>query len=286
MPEDDLTPETLETWIGDYVCSNRRMQRLVETSINVLAEQDRRLYNLIHRYSRSEDVRPDRSQQTRRTRQTRDARHTRQTNLDNYLRPTSNMFAGARVVGQQPPRAWTTSPNNFNFVNPFPSTLPRSPLFVPNDFLNPVAVRPTEEQIAAATHRVTYGSIPSPLNTSCPITQTEFLSDDNVVEILHCHHVFSESAFNQWFRQNVHCPLCRYDIRNYSMAPSPNDTSTTDVTSASQTPASSPVNPQLDLFAQVTRFLQAGLSNSAHNMPFDSSGNLTFSYNLDIQGPD
>jgi hypothetical protein len=285
MSQDDVAPETLETWIGDYVDSNRRMQRLVEMSLNTLAEQDRRLYNLIHRYSRSDTAENTReTRQMRQTRQTRQTRETRQSNLDNYLRPTSDLFAGARVVGQSP-RVWRAPPTNLNFINPFPTSLPTNPLFAPNDFLSPVLVRPTETQIAAATRRVRYSSVANPLNTACPITQTEFLSTDNVVEILHCHHVFSESAFDQWFQQNVQCPLCRYDIRNHPIITSGATHATSTTSVADVTP---PIQsaPSPAIFNQITRLLQAGLVNSGPYMPTDSSGNITVSYNVDIQGPD
>jgi hypothetical protein len=28
-----------------------------------------------------------------------------------------------------------------------------------------------------------------------------------------CHHTFHKSCIDTWFQENVHCPVCRHDIR-------------------------------------------------------------------------
>jgi hypothetical protein len=80
-------------------------------------------------------------------------------------------------------------------------------------FFGPVEVYPTPSQIEAATRRVRYGDIISPLNRSCPISMDTF-DDDNMVTIIrHCRHIFTSDHLNTWFRSNCRCPVCRYDIR-------------------------------------------------------------------------
>lgn len=36
------------------------------------------------------------------------------------------------------------------------------------------------------------------------------------MRIIHCGHIFTEENLRRWFQTNYHCPLCRYDIRQYS----------------------------------------------------------------------
>lgn len=84
------------------------------------------------------------------------------------------------------------------------------------DFFAPVSVNPTDSQIAAATRTVFYRDIVSPMNDRCPISLEQFNDDDRVIVIRYCNHVFSRNAINNWFRTNCLCPVCRYDIRDFS----------------------------------------------------------------------
>ena len=84
-----------------------------------------------------------------------------------------------------------------------------------SDFLNPVIVRPSREQITLATELGPYQDMENPINTSCPITLRTFQSNDNVYRIKHCGHIFSKNELDNWFLENTKCPVCRYDIREY-----------------------------------------------------------------------
>jgi uncharacterized Zn finger protein (UPF0148 family) len=53
------------------------------------------------------------------------------------------------------------------------------------------------------------------LNLSCPITLERFESNTEVLQILGCNHIFNPNSLQQWFQNNVRCPICRYDIRDY-----------------------------------------------------------------------
>ena len=46
---------------------------------------------------------------------------------------------------------------------------------------------------------------------------------EQVFQIKHCGHNFRENALRNWFRTNVRCPVCRYDIRDYSISDSSGD---------------------------------------------------------------
>lgn len=110
--------------------------------------------------------------------------------------------------------------------------IPNFPLFsMPSldeqfqSFQENVIVRPTPEQIRIATRLVNYRDIENPINTRCPISLEPFQTDTIVTEILHCNHLFIPDTFNQWINLHVQCPVCRYDIREYTI-PSPRSQNT------------------------------------------------------------
>ena len=84
------------------------------------------------------------------------------------------------------------------------------------NFMTPVIVRPTLEQINSSTTSSTFDSIENPMNSTCPISTVEFRNDDIVTKILYCGHVFLKIELENWFRSNTRCPMCRYDIRTYN----------------------------------------------------------------------
>ena len=77
-----------------------------------------------------------------------------------------------------------------------------------------VVVRPTTQQISAATRELQFSEIVEPSNTRCPITQQDFNPNDTVIQIRHCGHIFHSQQINRWWQRNVHCPVCRHDIRD------------------------------------------------------------------------
>jgi len=81
--------------------------------------------------------------------------------------------------------------------------------------LQDVIVRPTQEQILGATEIISFDENMSNNNTNCPITLEPFIHGEHICRIKHCSHLFKRSALNDWFRRNVRCPVCRYDIRDY-----------------------------------------------------------------------
>ena len=79
-----------------------------------------------------------------------------------------------------------------------------------NQFLQPVVVRPTAEQIAQNT---TVGRLVSDIDQSCAICQDTLTSDQDGRKLNACGHWFHVSCIDTWFERNVHCPVCRHDIR-------------------------------------------------------------------------
>uniref|UniRef100_A0A6C0HT30 RING-type domain-containing protein n=1 Tax=viral metagenome TaxID=1070528 RepID=A0A6C0HT30_9ZZZZ len=83
------------------------------------------------------------------------------------------------------------------------------------NFFQNVLIRPTREQINNATELITYNANLENISQTCPITLDEFQDGDIIRQIKHCRHVFHERSIQNWFRTNVRCPVCRYDIRDF-----------------------------------------------------------------------
>lgn len=79
-----------------------------------------------------------------------------------------------------------------------------------DQFLQPVVVRPTAEQINANT---TVGSLVSETETACAICQDTLTSDQEGRKLNACGHWFHKPCIDTWLSGNVHCPVCRHDIR-------------------------------------------------------------------------
>jgi len=84
-------------------------------------------------------------------------------------------------------------------------------------FFEPILIFPTASQIEAATRRVLYRDIVSPINNSCPISMDNFNDNETVTIIRHCGHIFNSDELTTWFQSNCRCPVCRYDIRNFNI---------------------------------------------------------------------
>ncbi len=86
-----------------------------------------------------------------------------------------------------------------------------------SQFLNTqVTVRPTQEQIDNAVETLAFSDLSGNTQTICPIDMTEFSNDDDIMRIRHCGHIFREENLVRWFETHVACPVCRYDIREYT----------------------------------------------------------------------
>lgn len=113
-------------------------------------------------------------------------------------------------------------PNNLNenniYTRHFIIRNPSAYSFFNNDdadFLTPIVIRPTQEQINNATEECIFSSIEDPPNSSCPISLVPFQNNDLVYKIKQCGHIFFKNQLENWLHENTKCPLCRYDIRDY-----------------------------------------------------------------------
>ncbi len=79
--------------------------------------------------------------------------------------------------------------------------------------LQPVIVRPTAEQISTGSEII---QISSP--EVCSICQDLMNSSDSVRRLRVCQHTFHQGCIDTWYGRNVHCPICRHDIREQNLS--------------------------------------------------------------------
>jgi hypothetical protein len=81
---------------------------------------------------------------------------------------------------------------------------------LPSNFLDPVAVVPSEANVTAALEDIESST------TNCAICQESISSGG--ARIRHCGHVFHRSCIVNWLGMSVRCPVCRHDIRQEGRA--------------------------------------------------------------------
>ena len=79
-----------------------------------------------------------------------------------------------------------------------------------DEFLQPVVIRPTPEQIAQNT---TLGRLVSDTEHSCAVCQDILSSEQEGRKLNACGHWFHKTCIDTWLQGNVNCPVCRHDIR-------------------------------------------------------------------------
>jgi len=89
------------------------------------------------------------------------------------------------------------------------------PNTLPPGWNDPIVVHATPEQILAATET----STPEDDSGNCAICQ-ETLTNP-ATRIRHCGHSFHTTCISEWFTRSVHCPNCRHDIRESTIANNP-----------------------------------------------------------------
>ena len=134
---------------------------------------------------------------------------------------------------------------------------------------SPVRVYPTTEQINNSTSISLYSNISEQHNSICPIRNEEFSDNDIVIQINHCGHTFYPNEFYGWFRDHVHCPMCRYDIRE-DASHSVVDTSINNITG--------------NTTRSNNNIFDNSLNTTEFNIPIDISSSF-FIYDLSLSTP-
>ena len=86
--------------------------------------------------------------------------------------------------------------------------------YIPIPDLENVPVVASQDVITRNTRLVRFDEVVNPLNYDCPISLERFQDNNMLTQIIGCNHLFCTSEITRWFRTNVHCPVCRYDIRD------------------------------------------------------------------------
>lgn len=137
-----------------------------------------------------------------------------------YQEPTSRETS---LLSRPPRRILTRTPQTTN-INASTNTTTTPSVLSDSNILNslfesflttPISSRPTQQQIDNAITVSDFGNLEHKTNNECPINLVRFLDTDRVGQIKHCKHTFLLVEINRWFANNVNCPVCRYDIRNY-----------------------------------------------------------------------
>ena len=103
-------------------------------------------------------------------------------------------------------------PQSVNLTELFSNLLSNQPNVNINN-LSPVIITPTQNQITNATEQI---NVDQTTYITCPITQDRFEENSDILRIIHCQHCFSRDSLLNWFERSVLCPVCRYDIRDFS----------------------------------------------------------------------
>jgi len=117
-----------------------------------------------------------------------------------HMRNTSQAYALLRLYLSQSARTESIVMNI-----PLNSILDPSGNFMRN-FLDPVPVVPTRDQITAATENHVGVS-----DQTCAICQEGVTC---ATRIRACGHCFHSQCIHEWFSMNTRCPICRHDIRD------------------------------------------------------------------------
>ena len=116
--------------------------------------------------------------------------------------PVDNIHT--RVMGNLNRRTIAEEQQFFNLLNALLGGLP----------MTNVIVRPTSQQINAAT---TLSTVSTPINDVCAVCQDGYEVGNEKRSLNVCHHSFHRGCIDTWFQENVHCPVCRHDIREAVM---------------------------------------------------------------------
>jgi hypothetical protein len=117
-----------------------------------------------------------------------------------HMRNTSQAYALLRLYLSQSNRTESIVMNI-----PLNSILDPSGNFMRN-FLDPVPVLPTRDQITAATENHV-----GVTDQTCAICQEAVTC---ATRIRACGHCFHSQCIHEWFSMNTRCPICRHDIRD------------------------------------------------------------------------
>lgn len=212
-------------------------------------------------------------------------------NMRRYLHILEDMYNNNYINPST--RNYTNYTNNTNRNDP---TLPIINTFIRNYTRNreddtllrnnydDVVVRPSSAQIDNATEVIFFNELLDNHNTSCPITLEPFISGEELCSIRHCSHIFKRVALMDWFRRNVRCPVCRYDIREYMQQGVDEDPNEFDeLIQELVPPISRQTIPNL-LTSTLTNAIRSFVNHEINNLPqhLNSAAQLLYTFDIPI----
>ena len=117
------------------------------------------------------------------------------------------------------------------------------------------------------------------ISSNCPITLDSFEEGEQICQIIHCGHCFSETAIKNWFRFNVRCPVCRYDIRNGFLQ----QTTQSDLSGTNQSQPNGVFRTTIERVLS-NIFSQNMTNDLGMNRTRDNSGNMIYSFDIYYDG--
>jgi len=111
----------------------------------------------------------------------------------------------------QIPAAQRQSSTNTNTNASIMSALLNVIAGMPRADLEPVVVRPDNQTIDRTT--TLRPARETDETEVCSICQENYTEGQAIRSITYCNHNFHKSCIDQWFERNVHCPVCRFDVR-------------------------------------------------------------------------
>ena len=144
---------------------------------------------------------------------------------------------------------------------------------IPNPFythlifpFDDVVVSPTNREIEIATTVLNYTSHNWEYDQhTCPISLEQFEEHSEIRRINVCGHIFKKANIDLWFERNVHCPVCRHDIRNNEPEPEPESESE---------PVSESLNHETDRDINLDEIVNSILTENGELPDFDDSSNI------------
>jgi hypothetical protein len=119
------------------------------------------------------------------------------------------------------------TPRRSNFANPHFTYRTYSPIVggpttIPLRNFDSTNYFATNSEVRRATVRSRFlaSTLPNEEPERCPISMEHFMEGDSILQIRSCGHRFKEAPLLIWFRRDSRCPICRYDIRNYTSSAS------------------------------------------------------------------
>lgn len=129
----------------------------------------------------------------------------------------------------------------------------------------------SDRQVELATRTFVYDASENN-EPRCPISLEDFTAGEEIVQIIGCGHYFKCNALREWFRRNMQCPVCRYNVTNSSGRVRTAAASTATASTAA-TPPSTPIFTTSTTDAWTT--ILAGLITSPNNTQVYTVESLT-----------